>query len=126
MVEKQEYQISVSENEEILEIVLIGEATQSNAKKIQDDVFSILASSKSTGLLADVRGIKGRLGFTEAYYRVRNYPSDLPRIAVAIIDLAENADYESFHETTAINAGLTYKWFTDINEARNWLRSIKQ
>jgi hypothetical protein len=123
MGNKPEYQISVSENEGSLELVLTGEATQNNVERIQDEVISMIISSKASGLLVDVRGIKGRLGYTEAYFRVRNYPSDVPRIAVAIVDLTENADYESFHETTAINAGLTYKWFTDIDEARAWLKS---
>jgi hypothetical protein len=123
MRDKPEYQISASENEGILEIILTGEATQNNAKKIQDEVISMIISSKASGLLVDVRGIKGRLGYTEAYFRVRKYPSDVPKLPVAIVDLAENADYESFHETTAINAGLSYKWFTDIDEARAWLKS---
>jgi len=123
MGDKPEYQISIFENEGILEIVLTGEATQNNVEKIQEEVISMIISSKASGLLVDVRGIKGRLGYTEAYFRVRNYPSDVPKLPVAIVDLAENADYESFHETTAINAGLTYKWFTDIDEARACLKS---
>ena len=123
MGDKPEYQISIFENEGILEIVLTGEATQNNVEKIQEEVISMIISSKASGLLVDVKGIKGRLGYTEAYFRVRNYPSDVPKIPVAIVDLAENADYESFHETTAINAGLTYKWFTDIDEARACLKS---
>ncbi|KQC07761.1 MAG: hypothetical protein APR62_06065 [Smithella sp. SDB] len=126
MGDKQEYQISVSENEGILELVLTGEATQNNVKKIQDEVISIVALSKFTGMLVNVRGIKGRLGYTEAYFRVRNYPSDVSRIAVAIVDLADNADYESYHENTAINAGLTHKWFTDIDEARGWLKTKRE
>ncbi|KUG24653.1 hypothetical protein ASZ90_005527 [hydrocarbon metagenome] len=123
MGDKPEYKISVFEKEGVLEIVLTGEATQNNVEKIQEEVISIIISSKASGLLVDVRGIKGRLGYTEAYFRVRNYPSDVPKLPVAIVDLAENADYESFHETTAMNAGLTYKWFTDIDEARAWLKN---
>lgn len=123
MGDKPEYQIVVSENGGSLEIVLTGEATQNNVEKIQEEVICTVMSAKISGLLVDVRGIKGRLGYTEAYFRVRNYPSDVPRVPVAIIDLAENADYESFHETTALNAGLSHKWFTDIDEARAWLKS---
>ena len=123
MGDKPEYQISVFENEGILEIVLTGEATQNNVEKIQEEVIYMIISANASGLLVDVRGIKGLLGYTEAYFRVRNYPSDVPKLPVAIVDLAENADYESFHETTAMNAGLTYKWFTDIDEARAWLKN---
>jgi hypothetical protein len=41
----------------------------------------------------------------------------------AIVDLPENADYQSFQEKTSINAGLSYKWFTDIDAARTWLKN---
>jgi len=45
---------------------------------------------------------------------------------VAIVDLAENADHESFHEITAVNAGLQYKWFTDIDEASGRLKTRQE
>lgn len=51
-----------------------------------------------------------------------NDPADTPRIYTAIVDSDENADFENFHENTAYNAGLSYKWFTDIEEAVSWLK----
>jgi hypothetical protein len=42
---------------------------------------------------------------------------------IALVDIPENAAIESFHETTAINGGLSLKWFTDIDAARAWLKS---
>jgi len=44
-------------------------------------------------------------------------------VNTAVVDIPEHADYESFHEITATNVGLSLKCFTDIDEARVWLKS---
>jgi hypothetical protein len=73
-------------------------------------------------VLADVRAIKGRF-FTEAFFCVRNYPPDIYRIKVAIVDIPQNADFQSFHEITAKKSGVSFKYFTNIDAARDWLKS---
>lgn len=123
MREKKEYKIASSQKDGILEIVLTGELAEEDIEKLQDEIFPIIIKSNVKALLTDVRDIKGRFGYAEAYSRVRSYPSDIPRMYTAIVDIAENTDYENFHETTAINAGFSYKWFTDIEKARDWLKS---
>jgi len=40
-----------------------------------------------------------------------------------MVDILEHADTAAFHEATAINAGLSFKWFTDIDKARTWIKS---
>jgi len=55
----------------------------------------------------------------------RNLHSDRPTINTAFVDIAENASYNSIHETPSINAGLSFKCFTDIDAARTWLKSKK-
>jgi hypothetical protein len=40
-----------------------------------------------------------------------------------VVDIPENSDYQSFHENTAVNAGMKLKFFTDIDAARAWLKS---
>jgi hypothetical protein len=40
---------------------------------------------------------------------------------IALADLEEYADLQSFYETVASNAGLSLKHFNDIDTARNWL-----
>ena len=126
MREKKEYKIASSQKDGILEIVLTGEVTEEDVEKLQNEIFPLIINSGVKALLMDVRDIKGRFGYVEAYSRVRSYPSDIPRIHTAIVDIAENADYENFHETTAMNAGLSYKWFTDIEKARDWLKNKKK
>ena len=126
MEKEEKYQISSSVNEGILEIVLTGETIETEIEKLVNEVISIIRANGLKNLLVDVRAIKGRFGYMEAYSRVRSYPLDLLKVNVAVVDLPENADYESFHETTAQNAGVKLKWFTKIDAARDWLKSKKK
>ena len=41
----------------------------------------------------------------------------------AVVDNEENADFQSFQETAAINNGLFLKRFSDSVAARSWLKS---
>jgi hypothetical protein len=63
------------------------------------------------------------LGCAKTHLFVSSILSDKPKIKTAFVDIAENADYNSFHEITATNAGLPFKSFTNINAARGWLKS---
>jgi|SRR5664280_2323360 len=123
MEKKAEYQISASVNEGLLEIVLIGEVAESAVKNLANEMITIIKGNGIKNVLMDVRAIKGRFGLTKAFNSVRSYPPDILRVNSAVVDLPENADYQSFQETTSINAGLSYKWFTDIDAARTWLKS---
>ena len=121
-----DYQLSTSANEGIIEIVITGEVTEDAVKKLQNEVFAIVKSINARFLIIDVRALKGRFGVTEAYYRVRSYSPDTSRVNTAIVDIEENAAYESFHETTAKNVGRQLQWFTDIDAARAWLKSMQR
>jgi hypothetical protein len=118
------YNITASVNGDILEIVATGDIAEPDTRKIM--MREIIDVEKSTNVkkqLLDVRQLNGRLGTVEIYNYVRDYPPDRPRMKVALVDTSEYAQIASFHETTAVNAGLSCKWFTDINEARMWLKS---
>lgn len=123
MEKKAEYQISSSVNEGILEIIETGEVTESEVEKLTNEVIAIIKANVVMNVLVDVRAIKGRFGYVEAYIRVRNYPLDISRANIAIVNLPENTDYEKYQEATALNAGLSWKCFTDIDAARAWLKS---
>jgi hypothetical protein len=47
----------------------------------------------------------------------------MPRVNTAVVDIPENTKYQSLNEVTSINAGLSFKRFTDIDAARDWLKS---
>jgi len=85
--------------------------------------MAIIKAKKTDNLLVDARAIKEHFGFGKVYFLARNLSPDRPRVHVAIVDLAENADYRSFQETTSVNASLSWKWFTDMDAARAWLKS---
>jgi hypothetical protein len=117
------YRILTSVKEGILEIVLKGEIAKPDTREIMmQEIIDVEKSTNVKKQLLDMRKIKGRLGTVELYNFVRDYPPDRPRMKIALVDTPEYAQTASFHETTAFNAGLQCKWFTDINEARVWLK----
>ncbi len=126
MGRKPEYHLSWNVHEGILEITIKGEMEINTVEKLQNEVFDVEKSSNTSAVLIDVCGIKGRFGLTEAYFRVRNYPPEQWRLDVAVVDLEENEPFQSFHQITANNVGLSLKCFTDIDAARAWLISRQQ
>lgn len=122
MEKKAEYQISSSVNEGILEIILTGEVIESAAEKITNEVTAIIKGSGVENVLADVRVIKGRF-FTEAFFCAGNYPPEIYKIKVAIVDIPQNANFQSFHEIAAKKSGVSFKYFTNKNAAKDWLKS---
>jgi hypothetical protein len=122
MEKKPEYQISTSVNEGIFEFILTGEVTSSTTENLQKEIIAFITVRGAEKLLMDVRACKGSFEYAEAYNRVRKYPPYLFRIKVAIVDVPDRKDFKSFYETTAINVGLRFKWFYDIDAARAWLK----
>ncbi len=127
MEKKSEYKISSSVNEGILEFILSGKMLESQINTMLEECNATVLASGVKYILMDVRAIKGRYGYAGAYERVRSHPPEFyGRTKVAMVDLPENSDYRNFHETTALNAGLNVKWFTDIDAARAWLKRNKK
>lgn len=124
MDNKPTYNISSSVNEGILELILSGEILENQISTMIKELNATILASGVKYILMDVRAIKGRYGYAGAYERVRSHPAEFyGRIKVAMVDLPENSDYRNFHETTALNAGLKLKWFTETDKARTWLKS---
>ena len=122
MAKKAEYQLSSSVNEGILEIVITGEVTANTIKNVDEEIHTLLKTTESRVILIDIRAVSGRLGTAESYFHVQNYSPEMQRADIALVDLEEYADLQSFYETAASNAGLSLKYFTDIDTARNWLK----
>ncbi len=121
MEKKAEYQISSSIHQDILEIVLTGEETAGGSEQMKSDIDGIILKENIKNVIVDVRALKGRLSVIDTYQRVRTYDPDIRKFHLALVDLPENEEYQRFHETTAINAGLRFKYFTDIDKAKAWL-----
>ena len=121
MEKKAEYQISSSIHQDILELVLTGEETAGSSGQMKSDIDNLILKHNIRNVIVDVRALKGRLSVIDTYQRVRTYDPDIRKFHLALVDLPENEEYQRFHETTAINAGLRFKYFTDIDKAKAWL-----
>ncbi len=124
MEEKTNYQLSSSINEGILEIVGKGVVTENTIDRLHDEIIKIVMTKNAKAVLCDVRALKGSDDIAAAYFRVRRIPPSVKgRPYAAVVDSLENADYQSFYETTSGNVGHLAKFFTDIEAARAWLKS---
>lgn len=120
-MKKKSYGISTSENDGIIEIVFTGEIKNDSFKEAVDEIHTVIKPMNAKKLLQDFRYFKMPRKYMEAYERVRKYPPAL-RVKTAVVDLPDHADFQQFHETTARNVGIDMKWFSDIDEARKWLK----
>ncbi len=116
-----EYQLSASVQDGITVVVIAGEANESNIQESRKRVTAIIRERNIKELLIDVRAFRGPRSYVNTYLRVRSYPMDLVQPRIAFVDNEENAEYRTFHETTARNAGVPLRCFSDIEAARAWL-----
>jgi hypothetical protein len=124
MGEKANYQLSISLNEGITEIVITGEVTKDNIDQLHNEVINLLMKQVPKAVLVDISEVRAhRDEFSSAYFRTRSLPPDVIRLPAAVVDPRSNADYVSFYETTAANVGQLVKWFADIEAARTWLKN---
>jgi hypothetical protein len=123
MEKKAEYQISSSVHDGILEIIFTGELIISSHDKIVTDVGAIIRENSVDKVLIDISDLEGRLGIVDSYSRVRNFPPHVYKISFAVVNVNGLSETEMFQENTGINAGIKVKFFTDIDEARDWLKS---
>jgi hypothetical protein len=123
MEKKEKYKIFSFVNNGVLEIFFTGEVTVDNAEEIMNEIVALQKSMNTKNELIDVRNLNGSLGYAKTHLFVSCMLSGKPKIKTAFVDIAENADYNSFHEITATNAGLPFKSFTNVDAARGWLKS---
>jgi hypothetical protein len=123
MENKEKYQVSSSVKDGIIEMVVTGELTKNSVEKMLNEIIAIQKSMNLEKRLVDVRKLKGRPTDLEIYYFIIKRISVRPTLKIAFVDLPVNAKTASFHESSALDAGLSYKWFTGIRAARAWLKS---
>ena len=122
MEKKSEYQILSSVNEGIPEIIITGNATGSDFSMMLKEVDIILKTYGAKKAIFDIRALDGRIESTEIYRFVRNNNFLIYGGESAIVDLPENALFG----TAVKDAGLPWKWFTDIDAARKWIKNSKR
>ena len=117
------YQIGVSWNDNILQMVITGEASSEIANKIAQEVIAILVENRPKRVLIDCRNLKGRLGIIDTYFLIKNYPGKHAVPKLAILDIAEKESYYAFQKVIAANVSLnSLRYFSDSDEAMSWLR----
>jgi hypothetical protein len=120
MKKKAEYQISTSVNGAIAEIVVKGKLIKDSFEKRKNAIFAIEKQMNIKSELLDFRELRGRPSYAEVY--MGDLPPNRQRINTAFVDIAENANDGLFYEKIALNDGLSFKWFSDIDAARTWLK----
>ncbi len=123
MENESEYRLSASLQNGITVVVITGRAEKSTSQEAAGRIVAMIKERNVKELLIDVRAFKGPRSYTDTYFRVRRYPHDFVSPRVAFVDTEENAEFRAFHETTARNAGLPVRCFTDIEAAMAWLKS---
>ena len=123
MEKKAEYQLSTSVNEGMFKIIMTGKVTAGSIEKLHTKVTAVIKANGIENLLVDVSAVEGRFRIAETYlYVIRSFP-DRPEVNNAVVDIPEDAKFLSFYDDTAIDAGLSVKGFTNIDAARDWLKS---
>ncbi|MGP8153002.1 MAG: STAS/SEC14 domain-containing protein [Smithella sp.] len=125
MEKKAEYQLTTSVNEGMFEIIMTGKVSASSIEKLHNEVTAVIKANGIQNLLVDIRAVDGRFRIAETYlYVIRSF-SDRPKVNNAVVDIPDNANFLSFYDDAAINVGLSVKGFSDIDAARDWLKSKK-
>jgi hypothetical protein len=87
---------------------------------------AIIKINGAENILVDIRALKRSIGIAESYLHVRSSLQDRQKVNTAVVDITENSNFLSVYETSALNAGLSLKCFTDIDAARDWLKSCQK
>lgn len=125
MEEKPGSQLTAFENEGIVEIIITGELKEGELEGLQDEVTAIIANAGcGYHVIIDVRALKGYFCYSEVFFHIRQYPREIYQVNMALVDVPENADFQTFQERTSTGAGMNFKWFNEVDAARTWLRSL--
>ena len=120
MEKKAEYQVFSSVNEAIHEIVITGKITEFDIPDLQKEIKS-LCEIDAQRLLIDIRSLHPCVYRGMMYY-IKCPETDKGR--TAIVDIPKNDQFKSFWEELTRHAPMKLKWFSDIDDARDWLKSI--
>ena len=121
LVNEQQFQFLIEKSDEIIIVTITGEITTHNVDSLQELITNSLIKTEFRYLLVDIRSLKGRMGVTDTYYRARTFPVDTTVEKIAVVDLAENENYQSFQETVSVNMGFNWRWFDNVDDAKAWL-----
>ena len=119
-----DFELNGSLDGDVLVVAFGGRLSASNATEMVDRYFDLVRAQRPKKVLADVRGLEGKVSAGRVYFLVRDLPQPVPQgIKTAFLDRAERAEQAHFLESTAHNAGVELKAFVDPDAAMAWLRA---
>jgi hypothetical protein len=118
------YEISTEVEQGHIKLVVSGEQTLENNKKLVFQILEACAGNNVSKALIDIRGIWGQPGVL-ADYDLANIAAKEALGAIkkaALLYRQETHAYTSFFETAIRNRGINLLAFLDEDEARAWLQ----
>lgn len=116
--------ISFQIDHEILMIIASGDLYFDDAIQTRNKAVEILKEKKIFRELIDIRDavVNISLGSIYSYFQTfYNYYLPAQKHAYVYSPEYRNPELISFSETVSANIGIFTRWFTDIDEARDWL-----
>jgi len=119
------YELSFKHEPDYLYVQATGKRTIENIIALVRDSFTVADKHGYSKVLLDIRGMAGGLKPFETFNLGSKDMAKLWRglglPKVSVIDLEINRERFKFMETVLVNAGLNFRFFTDADEAMEWL-----
>lgn len=119
------YCLSLSADGDICEIGIAGKLTMQDIVELKEKINEMAVLHKIEKMLIDVRDARAEIGYPETYLLAMMTPPYFEKIFSAVVYAPEYAHLALFHEELMTQNGIPTKFFTDIDEARNWLKKCK-
>ncbi|MEM6722981.1 MAG: hypothetical protein AAF598_03025 [Bacteroidota bacterium] len=111
----------VSCQSRFIDLKLIGELDKKDAWEICRTTVGKAKEIDLNEVLLDIRPMIGRETYLELFQSVNQYPAGLRFLRIAVLEHQDEMERGAFHENVAINRGFQIRYFTQENDALNWL-----
>lgn len=106
---------------QFIDLRLTGELDRDFAVQICKDTVGRAKAAHLNDVLLDIRPMIGRETYWELFQSVSQYPSGLRFLRIAVLEHQNEMERGTFHENVAVNRGFQIRYFTQENDALNWL-----
>jgi hypothetical protein len=120
------YKLKMKKVGDVLHVKAAGARTMETVMAMSKDIMEACARRSTPKALIDVRAMEGHLSTLDAYDIPKSFFETIRDRTVlqksAIVDLKENEDQYTFLENVARNLGYMLRFFSDADEALQWLQ----
>lgn len=124
------YDLYATTEQDVLFIVLEGEATPSELQEIDLKCKQLIRNNALTNVLIDQRLLRGRVDLSTLLSKLLNIPSASVEWArkyrIAVVEDGRYEAYVAVHSKLTQKLGLNYSYFETEEEALNWLTSANE